>query len=164
VPTGARHQHPARHDLRARQGPWRRRCAGLLGVLLLALGATALGREGLQAIRGRERSPLAHPSLWLLGGPQAAPLEELAAQVDRLLPRGSTVIVDTGYEEPERHYVEMWIAWLLPRHRVLPGRISAPPGRPRYRLQVPPRAPAAVADEVLRSDAGVLIRLGVERP
>jgi hypothetical protein len=71
------------------------------------------------------------------------------------------VVVDTGYQEPERHYVEMWIAWLLPRHRVLPGSLSPPSGRPAYRLQIPPRAPHPEGDEVLRIDAGVLVRLGL---
>jgi len=124
------------------------------------VGGVGLVREGLQAAEGREASPLAHPSLWLLGGPQTAPLEALARQVERLVPRGATVVVDTGYAEPERHYVEMWIAWLLPRQRVLPARLTPPPGRPAYRLQVPPKAPLEGADEMLRTDAGVLIRLG----
>ncbi|HVS15261.1 MAG TPA: hypothetical protein VMV46_15140 [Thermoanaerobaculia bacterium] len=140
---------------------WRRRAAGLLGLLLLTVGGATLVRESAQALRGRERSPLAHPSMWLLGGPQTTPLEELAAAVDRLVPRGATVVVDTGYQEPERHYVEMWVAWLLPRHRVLPGRLPPPPGRPAYRLQVPPRAPEPGGDELLRSEAGALLRLGM---
>jgi hypothetical protein len=138
----------------------RRRAARALALFLLILGGFLVIRESVQAVRGRESSPLAYPSLWLLGGPQTAALEELAGEVDALLPRDATVMVDTGYPEPERHYIEMWIAWLLPRHRVLPADSTPPPGRPAYRLQVPPRAPRSDDDEMLRNDVGVLVRLG----
>jgi hypothetical protein len=133
----------------------------LFGVVVLALGAVALVRESHQAWvgHGREQSPLAYPSLWLLGGPQIEPLRELADRVERLVPLDATILVETAYPDPERHYVEMWVAWLLPRQRVVPARLGAPAGRPAYRLIVPPQPTGPADDEVLRTDAGALVRI-----
>jgi hypothetical protein len=56
----------------------------------------------------------------------------------------------------------MWVAWLLPRQRVLlPEHLHLAPERPAYRLEIPPRGPLPEEGEILRTDAGALIRLGM---
>jgi hypothetical protein len=97
------------------------------------------------------------------GGPQVDSLAELTHRVDRLVPRDATVLVhDNIYPESERRYLLMWVAWLLPRHRVLlPEYLHLAPGRPAYRLEIPPRVPHPEAGEVTRTDAGALVRLGM---
>jgi hypothetical protein len=117
----------------------------------------ALGLAVGEARKRPDPDPRLYPAQWQLGSPQVEPLRELAAVVDRRLPRGATVVADSlVYEAEERIYLHAWVRYLLPRQRVL--RETPPRGpEPIYRLVVPPprlELPTPAGETVLLHEPG----------
>ncbi len=104
-----------------------------------------------EAAAGREAHPGLYPNGWLLGGPQVEPLRRFLAEAEPLLPPDSRILVDSEkFDASQRHYLEMWVAYGLPLHRVTMRR-DLPLEGPTFRLFHPPRATAQGSEQILRT-------------
>ncbi len=116
-----------------------------LALLLALWGASALTVAVWQAATTRpDPEPRLYPSRWRLGAPAVEPLREYLGRVERLLPEGATVVVDSHViQGSEQILLLAWCRYLLPRQHVQLGGTERGVA-PRYRLVVP-AVPADVA-------------------
>ena len=150
---------PTTFTMRLRVITW---MARLLALAILLWPTWTLVEQVHEAASGREAHPGLYPNGWLLGGPQVEPLRQFLAEAEMLLPPDSRILVDSEtYDASQRHYLEMWVAYYLPLHRVTMRR-DLPPEGPTFRIFHPPRAAIQGSDEILRSDWASLER--VEAP
>lgn len=152
---------PARAQLRRTSG--RRRAVRLLAAALVAWAVAGWGA----AVWERARRPLRDPpqaALWHLrpDGPRVGQLRSFLAGMDAALPAPATIAVAMpvrANDPSERLFRYLWVAYLLPRHQVLP---SDGAGAARMQYWASYRGagtPPAGAVEIARWPEGALYRL-----
>lgn len=130
--------------------------ARLLALAILLWPTYTLVEQVHLAAAGREAHPDLYPNGWLLGGPQTLPLQSFLVEAEPLLPVDSQVLVDSeSYDTGQRHFLEMWVAYYLPGHRVTMRR-DLPVQGSTFRLWRPPHGEPLNRTEVLRNEWGSL--------
>jgi hypothetical protein len=90
----------------------------LAAVVWLAWGAA---RELEQASAALSAPPRAGDvAFWRLGSDASEPLRYFLADVDRAVPPGEVAVFSGPTGDPaQEHFLRLWAAYLLPRHRVI---------------------------------------------
>ena len=139
----------------------RARLVSLAASLLLVVGAGGLSFEVIDAFGAQDPMARVFPSGWLPGVQRAEELGAFLVKVDQRLPAGAYVAVGSDrLGRADRHYLRMWVAYYLPRHRVVPREHLGGDQRPAYLLSYPGLAgPTPGMTELLRDTMATVHRL-----